>query len=151
MKRTSRIELLRSVWLFERCSRAELITVESSATQLGVPAGKVLAREGEIGREFFVLVTGTALATRAGEKIATLEPGEFFGEMALLDCQPRTATVETLEQCELLVLSAREFATVVETMPAVDRRIMTVLARRLRELENRFLPVEERLLTRQVS
>jgi len=143
--RDSRIALLRGVWLFERCNRRELGLLARTATAVRAPAGKVLAREGDIGREFFVLVGGTVEATRNGVRIATLTTGDFFGEMALLDREPRAATVTAVEDTDLLVLTCRQFLSVLETMPSVDRKIITVLAKRLREIEDRFLPEEQHI------
>ena len=140
MGRDARIELLRGVWLFERCSRAELALLAKTATAVRVPAGKVLAREGEIGREFFVILSGSMEAVRSGVRVATLVAGDFFGEMALVDRQPRAATVTAVEDGELLVLTRAEFSSVLTTMPSVDHKIIAVLARRLRDLEDRFMP-----------
>jgi CRP/FNR family transcriptional regulator, cyclic AMP receptor protein len=143
--KNSQIDLLRNVWLFERCTNKELARLASVATTVIVPAGKVLAREGATGREFFVIVDGKAEVTRNGAAVDMLGPGSFFGEMALLDRQPRAATVTACEPCELLVLEARQFALLVETMPSVDRKMLAVVARRLRDLEDRFLPAERYL------
>jgi CRP-like cAMP-binding protein len=145
MKKNAQIDLLRGVWLFERCSRAELALVASVATNLDVPAGRVLAREGDLGREFFVIVSGSADVTRNGVIVGMLGPGSFFGEMALLDRQTRTATVTTGEPAEILVLTKGAFTGVIDTMPSVDRKMLAVLAARLRDLEDRFLPAERYL------
>ena len=142
MRTNPYIDLLRGVWLFERCNSKELTTVASAATSLRVPAGRVLAQEGGIGREFFVIVTGRATVTRNRVNIGVLEPGSFFGEMALLDRRPRTATVTACEETEVLVLTSRAFTDVVNSIPSVDRKMLTVLAARLRDLEERFLPAE---------
>ena len=145
MKKNAQIDLLRGVWLFERCSRAELTLIASVATNMAVPAGKVLAREGDVGREFFVIVSGGAEVTRNGVSVGVLGPGSFFGEMALLDRQSRTATVTAAAPSEILVLTKRVFSGVIDTMPSVDRKILAVLAGRLRDLEDRFLPAERYL------
>jgi CRP-like cAMP-binding protein len=143
MKKDARIEFLGNVWLFERCSRAELANIASVATPVTVPASEVLAVQGDSGSEFFILVEGEAEATRGGVRIAVLRSGSFFGEMSLLDLQPRSATVTTCEPCELLVLTQQAFTTIVNSMPAVDRKMLGVLATRLRDLEDRFLPVQQ--------
>jgi CRP/FNR family transcriptional regulator, cyclic AMP receptor protein len=139
------VELLRSVWLFERCSNRELAALQRIATPLDVPAGKTLTAEGEIGREFFVIMRGKAEATRGGVAIATVGAGSFFGEMALLDRRPRSATVTTLEPSTVLVITAGAFNSLVGTMPSVDRKMMVVLAERLRDVEARFVPADERV------
>jgi len=145
LKKQDGIELLRSVWLFERCSNRELSGLQRIATPLDVPAGRALTNEGDLGREFFVIVSGKAEATRGNISIATLGPGSFFGEMALLDRQPRTATVTTLEPTTVLVITAGAFNSLVESMPSVDRKMLVVLAERLRDVEARFVPVEARV------
>ncbi|HWS47446.1 MAG TPA: cyclic nucleotide-binding domain-containing protein [Acidimicrobiia bacterium] len=148
MKRSSQIESLRAVWLFERCSHKELTLLASNTTQVRVPAGKTLTREGERGHEFFVIISGKAEATSRGVSVATLGTGDFFGEMALLESQPRIATVTTTEPTEVLVLNRQEFTGVIDAMPSVDRKMLTVLAARLRDIELRYLPADERLLTK---
>jgi CRP-like cAMP-binding protein len=145
VKKQEGIDLLRSVWLFERCTNRELDALQRIATPLDVPAGKVLTTEGEIGREFFVLIRGKAEATRGGVVIATVGEGSFFGEMALLDRRPRSATVTTLEPTTVLVITAGEFNALVGTMPSVDRKMLIVLAERLRDVEARFVPADERV------
>jgi CRP-like cAMP-binding protein len=151
LRKQDGIELLRSVWLFERCTRKELAALQEIATPLDVPAGKVLTREGEVGVEFFVVVAGKAEATRTGSPIGTLAAGSFFGEMALLDRKPRTATVTTLEPTTVLVITAGSFDDLVESMPSVDRKMLMVMAERLRDLETRFLPAEERVANREIA
>src|SRR5262245_32916279 len=145
LRKQEGIEVLQGVWLFERCSRRELDALQRIATPLDVPPGKVLTTEGEIGREFFVLVSGRAEATRGGVRLATVEPGSFFGEMALLDRRPRSATVTTLEPTTVLVITAGAFNSLVGDMPSVDRKMLLVLAERLRDIEARFVPAEERV------
>jgi CRP-like cAMP-binding protein len=148
VKKDAHIELLRRVWLFERCTNKELALLASNATPLRVDTGTVLAREGEMGAEFFVIDSGKAVVSRSGVEIGVLESGSFFGEMALLDRQARVATVTASEPTDLLVMTARAFTSVVDTMPSVDRKMLTVLATRLRELELRYLPKQEQLLAR---
>ena len=133
------------MWLFERCSNRELSALQRIATPLEVPAGKVLTTEGEIGREFFVIVRGKAEATRGGVALATVEAGSFFGEMALVDRRPRSATVTTLEPSTVLVITAGAFNALVGDMPSVDRKMLLVLVERLRDVEARFVPDDERV------
>jgi len=140
----SRMNLLGGVWLFEQCSQRELDLLQRAATEIQVSTGKTLATQGELGREFIVLVDGGAAVTRDGTEIALLGPGAFFGEMSLLDGKPRTATVTTLEPTRVLVLTRAAFTTVVTTMPSVDRKMLTVLASRLRDKEVKYVPAHER-------
>ena len=144
MKRNAQIELLRKVWLFERCSKKELEAIARVATPLDMPAGKVLTEQGSPGYEFFVIVSGKAKATREDVAIGTLGPGSFFGEMSLLEDLPRVATITTTEPTTVLVVHARDFNHLVSEMPSVDRKMLVVLARRLRELEDRYVPAADR-------
>ena len=137
-------DLLGNVWLFERCSNRELDLLQSAATEMEFPVGKELTTQGEIGRHFMVIVEGEAEVTRDGTKIAVLGPGSFFGEMSLLDGQPRTATVTTLEPTRVLMLTTGAFTGALAEMPSVDRKMLTVLAARLRDIEVRYVPVNER-------
>jgi CRP-like cAMP-binding protein len=146
LRKADRISLLGDVWLFERCTRAELDALQRVTTMLDVPAGKVLAEQGEAGREFFTLVSGSAKVTRGRTHIGVLGPGSFFGEMSLLERKPRTATVTTLEPTTVLVLAARDFDAVVKTMPSVDRKMLIALSERLRDLESRYLSESEPLM-----
>ena len=139
VRKSDRVELLHSVWLFERCSPKELQAIAKLATPLGADEGQVLAREGKNGGEFFVIVEGTAEATLDGVRIAELGPGQFFGEMALLDQGPRVATVVARSSMLLLVLSGGEFDELIrQSIPSVSRRMLTVLGRRLREADERI-------------
>ena len=139
MRNDARIELIRNVWLFERCTNKELDEIAKLATPLDLPAGKVLATQGERGREFFAIVSGKVEATRDGTTIGTLGSGSFFGEMSLLESLPRVATVTTIEPTSVLVLNAQAFNSLVASMPSVDRNMLIVLAHRLRDVEDRYV------------
>jgi signal-transduction protein with cAMP-binding, CBS, and nucleotidyltransferase domain len=145
LTKKDRVALLRSVWLFERCTSREIALLDRATSEAEVPAGRVLATQGELGREFVVIVDGKAEVTRDGIQIATLGAGSFFGEMSLLDQQPRTATVTTVEPTRLLVMTPTEFNSVVSTMPSVDRKMLVVLVERLREIEAKYVPDAERV------
>jgi len=100
-----------------------------------VPAGKVLIRQGELGDDLMVLVKGLVAVERDGEKINKLGPGEFFGEIALIERGPRTATVTAETPCRLLVLNHRSFHALMEEFPEVAASVLLTLAHRLRSLE----------------
>ena len=151
MKKDPRIELIRGVWLFERCTNKELDALASLATLLDLPAGKVLARQGQQGEEFFVIVSGKAEATRQGVTIGTLGAGSFFGEMSLLERLPRVATVTTSEPTTVLVLTATAFDKLVASMPSVDRKMLIVLANRLRDIESRYVPADARVISTDIT
>ncbi|HSI82090.1 MAG TPA: cyclic nucleotide-binding domain-containing protein [Solirubrobacterales bacterium] len=133
--RGGKVELLSSVPLFSACTKRELSRIAALCDKIEVPEGRVLTREGEAGWEFFVIVDGEAKASMRGRRGATLGPGSFFGEMSLLDHGTRTATVTAETDMELLVLNARDFSGLLLEAPTVSRRILEVLAQRLREAE----------------
>src|SRR5437763_7682388 len=101
---TSRLAVLRAIPLFRACSDSELGRVDSLVDDIDVGAGEILIREGRHDPQSFVIVSGEAAVTRAGEALATLTSGDFFGEMALLDGAARSATVAAVTPMHLLVL-----------------------------------------------
>lgn len=137
MGRTSdnRIDLLRRVGLFSLCSQKELREVASLATPVEAKEAEVLAREGKPGSELFIIASGTAQVTLRGRDLATLYPGDAFGEMALLDEGPRGATVTAGTPMSLYVLGPREFSTLLDDVPSIGRKILKSLAGRLREVQ----------------
>ena len=151
MKKNEFIEVLSNVWLFSRCTKKELAALAALVTQVDVPAGKVLATQGQTGHEFFVIVKGKAEATRNDMPIGVLGPGTFFGEMSLLEHKPRVATVITTEPTTVLALTSKEFDKLVATMPSVDRAMLIVIADRLRDLEDRFLSPDDRVIAKDIA
>ena len=128
---------LKSIWLFSGCSASEIRKIRGALDELTVATGKVLCEEGDIGREFFVIVSGTAGVRRKGRRVATLGPGDFFGELALLDRKPRSATVVSESELQILVLGQRQFNAIVESMPSIARKLLSATATRLREADAR--------------
>ena len=126
---------LKSIWLFSGCSASEIRKIGGALDELTVAAGKVLCEEGDIGREFFVIVSGTAGVRRKGRKVAVLGPGDYFGELALLDRKPRSATVVSESELQILVLGQRQFNAILESMPSIARKLLSAMASRLREAD----------------
>jgi CRP-like cAMP-binding protein len=126
---------LSSIWLFSSCSAGELRKIRRSLDESTVPAGKVLCEEGAIGREFFIIVDGSVTVTRHGKKIATLQNGASFGELALLDRKPRSATVVAATETRLLVLAQRQFTGLLDDIPTLSRKLLAAMAERLREAD----------------
>ncbi len=135
-----RTDLLRAVGLFSLCSQRELRSAAALTTPVQAPEGEVLVREGKPGSELFVIVSGTARVTLRGRELATLYPGDTFGEMALLDHGPRAATVTAATPMNLYVLDRREFATLLQDAPTIGRKILRSLAGRLREVQKLEIP-----------
>lgn len=129
--KNAKVDMLKKVPLFSGCSKSELGVLAVNADELMLPEGHVLAREGQPGREFFVLVSGTVRATKNARTIADLGPGEWFGEIALVTRGPRTATVTASTPVRVLVLTDRAFEQVVHEMPSIALKVMSVLGERL--------------------
>jgi CRP/FNR family cyclic AMP-dependent transcriptional regulator len=126
---------LRDVPFFGGLSKRELATIAQLTDELDVEAGKVLARQGESGQEFFVIIDGTAEVLRNDAPIAELGPGEFFGEMALLDEDRRTATVRAISPMKVLVMTRNSFRTINRSMPQVHAAVAEAIAERRAALE----------------
>jgi CRP-like cAMP-binding protein len=133
--KSTKVKLLKGVRLFSACNDRELARIASLVDEVDVPSGHVLTKEGEPGGEFFVIADGVASATLRKKKLATYGPGSFFGEMSILDHGPRAATITADTPLHLLVLDPRSFVSLLDDVPSVARKIMRVLAERLREVE----------------
>ena len=129
-----KLELLKQVPLFARLGSHELEEVGRLATEVDVEAGRPLMTEGESGREFFVVIDGAVAVERAGASLRTLGPGDFLGEIALLDGGPRSATATTTAPSRLLVLGRREFQSLVAEFPPIRNAVLEALAERVRHL-----------------
>jgi CRP-like cAMP-binding protein len=128
-----RQHLLGQVALFSACSDKELERLSRHAEIVDFKAGETLMREGETGHEFFVIVDGEVGVTAGGQTLAKLGPGQYAGEQALLDPGPRTATVTALRDTQAVLLASREFYAAVEESPALARKLLAGMAKRLRE------------------
>jgi CRP-like cAMP-binding protein len=131
LRRDAKIELLKKVPLFAGCTKGELQQLAKTADELDLREGTVLTREGRPGREFFVLVDGTARVTRNGRKLADLGPGDWLGEIALITNSPRTATVTATSPLDVLVITDRRFHQLVETMPSIAMKVLSSVGERL--------------------
>jgi CRP/FNR family transcriptional regulator, cyclic AMP receptor protein len=138
MARQTHLDHLASVSLFSACSKKELQAVAKASDEIALPAGKVLCEQGTIGREAFVILDGTAGVRINGKPVTTLGPGACVGEMALLDHGPRTATVVADTDINVLVIGAREFAGIVDEVPAIAHKLLRALATRVRTLDTQI-------------
>lgn len=137
-KRQSYLDHLATVPLFSACSKRELAKIAKAGDELAVEDGFVLTTQGDAGREAYVIIEGEAVVKRGNRKVATLGPGDCVGELALLDHGPRTATVVADGDMTLFVLGARQFAGVIDEVPALSRKVMAALANRIRELDSKI-------------
>jgi CRP/FNR family cyclic AMP-dependent transcriptional regulator len=131
VRSATKVDLIAAVPLFAGLSRSELGQVASIADEIDLPADKVLIREGERGREFFVLLEGEAEVTRKGKELATRGAGEFFGEIALVSNLPRTATVKTRTPVRALVIRDVDFRALLRRTPAIAVKVLQAVADRL--------------------
>ena len=134
-RKDSKLDHLAQVRLFRACSRKELTTIGRASDEVRVAAGKTIVEEGQTGHEFFLILEGNATVQRNGRKVATLGPGDYFGELALLDRGPRNATVKADGDMEVLVLGQREFSGVLDEVPTIAHKLLSSMATRLREAD----------------
>jgi CRP/FNR family transcriptional regulator, cyclic AMP receptor protein len=131
LQRNIKIDLIKRAPLFARCTKKELEQVAHLADEIDLPEGKNLTVEGEPGREFFVLIEGTADVRRKGRRVNQMKDGDFFGEIALISGAPRTATVTATSPVRALVVTDRDFRTLLRKSPAMQLRVLEALAERL--------------------
>ncbi len=137
VKQEDKIERLKEVPVFEGCSQRQLRGVARIARVFDVAADTVLARAGEPGDEFFLIIDGTARVEVSAEKRVLLHPGEFFGEMSILDGGPRSATVVADTPLRLLVISRRHFSMLLKDVPGLTQTLLATLSKRVRQAEAR--------------
>jgi CRP-like cAMP-binding protein len=136
MAGNANVERLREVGLFSSCTDKELAEIARSTDEVSVDAGREIVTEGTAGHDFYLIVDGAASVTRRGVQVAELGPGQYFGEMALLDPAPRDANVTATRPTRLLLLGQREFAAVLDASPRVARKLLQHLAVRLRQADD---------------
>jgi CRP/FNR family cyclic AMP-dependent transcriptional regulator len=131
LRKDTKIDLLKRVPLFASCTKDECRVLAAIADELDLPEGRVLTREGQPGREFFVLVDGTVDVIQGGEKIGELGAGDWLGEIALLTKAPRTATVTATSPVRVLVITDRAFRQVIEGTPSIAVKVLERVGERL--------------------
>jgi CRP-like cAMP-binding protein len=130
-----KVELLSKVPLLAGLDRRGRQEVARLADEVDLPAGRVVARQGASGAEFFVIIDGTVRIDRDGQHLADLGPGDFFGELSLLGEVPRTATATCTTPCRLLVVGHREFHSLLSKFPTIQAAVLDALAHRIARLE----------------
>jgi len=134
-----KIERLEEVSLLAACSRRQLRAIARISEVIEVPAGTVLARSGAPGEEFFLIMDGSARVEVSARKRSRLEPGQYFGEMSLLDGGPRSASVLAETPLRLLVIKRRDFTTLLKEAPELTQSLLATLSQRLRQAEANLL------------
>jgi CRP-like cAMP-binding protein len=121
---------LKDVPFFNSLSKSELHAIANQTDEVDVAEGKVLTRQGDFGHEFFVIEKGTAAVTRDGAPVADLGPGDFFGEMALLDEDRRTATVTATSPMTVIIMTRASFRDLDRSMPQVHATVREAIESR---------------------
>jgi CRP-like cAMP-binding protein len=127
----SKLELIKRVPLFSKLPKTKLKEVAGIADEVDLPKGRNLTREGERGREFFVLLEGEAEVRKGGRRVNTLGPGDFLGEISLITKVPRTATVTTSGPTRVLVITDRAFAHLLRHSPEISQGVLEAVGERL--------------------
>jgi CRP/FNR family transcriptional regulator, cyclic AMP receptor protein len=133
--RDQKVERLQRVPIFEECSKRQLNAVAKITAVGEAEAGEVLTRVGEPGNEFFLILDGTARVEISPRKQRRLGPDDFFGEMSLLDGQPRSATVVAETPLRYLVITRKNFSRLLNEVPGLTPALLVTLSRRVRQAE----------------
>jgi CRP-like cAMP-binding protein len=131
LHRNEKVELIKRAPLFWNCSKRELQQIAQIADEIDLREGKEMTRQGDRGREFFVLLEGDADVIKDGRSINRLGSGDFFGEIALVSDTPRTATVTATSPVRALVITDRSFRRLMEDQPEIQGKVLAALAARL--------------------
>ncbi|HEX4434290.1 MAG TPA: cyclic nucleotide-binding domain-containing protein [Acidimicrobiales bacterium] len=136
------VDRLQGVDLLRNCTNEQLKEVAHLAERVQVGEGEVLAREGRIGREFFLILSGSVAVTQMGRRVNTLGSGDFFGELAAMDPGPRNATVIALTDLDVLIIGPRELSAMSD-IPGFRGALFRSMASRLRTVEARLAELLE--------
>jgi CRP/FNR family transcriptional regulator, cyclic AMP receptor protein len=140
MPASSYLDHLAQVPLFSACSKKDLRAIAKAADEITVDGDRTVVEQGAAGKEAFIIIEGRAGVRRNGRRIAGLGPGDYFGELALLDGGPRTADVIAESTLRLLVLGQREFTWLLDEVPGLSLKVLRSMAERIRELDQRIYP-----------
>jgi CRP-like cAMP-binding protein len=136
-RKDEKLEHLSKVRLFAALPKKDLNLIGRASDEVRVPAGKVLVEQGKPGFEFYLILAGKASVSRGGKKVATVGPGQYFGELAVLDRRPRNSTVKAETDMELLVLGQREFSGLLDEVPGLAHKLLQTMAGRLWEADTK--------------
>jgi CRP/FNR family cyclic AMP-dependent transcriptional regulator len=140
-RHSDKVDALKKVPLFSELNRRHLDHIAREADEVREKDGAVLTRQGGLGREFLLILEGGARVERDGTVIARLGPGDVFGEMSLIDGMPRSASVIAEGQTVLLVIEARCFRRLLDTVPGLQRKLLITLSSRLRAADARLASI----------
>ena len=132
-----RLAWLSRVAIFRGCSEASLLRVAQATGEIDFPAGHYIVEQGQVGNGLFILLSGTARVVRGDDVLAHLGPGDSFGELSVIDQQPRIASVIATEPCTCLALASWDLLAVLEADPRLAINLLSALAHRIRLLDDR--------------
>lgn len=132
-----KLEHLGNVKMFSSLNKKELGLVARAADVVRIKPGTVIVTEGSSGHEFYLILSGHASVKRGRRKVADLGPGNYFGEMALLDRGPRSATIVADDEVEVAVIGQREFMGILDEVPPVAHKLLVSMAARLRDADSK--------------
>lgn len=135
LTKKSKIEYLRKVTLFSSLTDRALSAIAANAEVIEYAPGQYIVRQNQIGTGFYLTIRGRARVVRGGEELAVLGPGDFFGELSVLDQQPRTAHVVAIEPTVCLALASWDFIRLLERSPKIAVAMLREMARRLRRTD----------------
>ena len=135
IRQDEKMKRLQGVPIFQRCSQKQLRAVARITEVFDAAPDSVLTRAGEPGREFYFIYEGTVRVEVSPRKRVRLGPGDFFGEMSLLDGEPRSATVIAETPLRLLVIKSRNFWGLLDEVPELTQNVLLALSRRVRQAE----------------
>jgi CRP/FNR family transcriptional regulator, cyclic AMP receptor protein len=124
--------------LFSSCSSKDLEKIAKAGDRITLEKGEILTKQGDPGKEAFIILSGKATVKRSGKKVATISTGSVVGELSLLDHGPRTATVTCDTECQVLVISRGNFLRVIDKVPALTHKLFAALATRIRDLDRAY-------------
>jgi len=131
-------EFLGRVPIFASCTPEEIAAISEVAQESGFQAGQIIVTQGTPGQAFYLILAGRVEIIRDGQSLGAFGPGDFFGEMSLLDSAPRSATIKALEITNCLMLSSWDFKALLERYPSIAVKLLEVLSRRLRVADERL-------------
>jgi CRP-like cAMP-binding protein len=131
-------EFLSRVPIFSNCSPEEIAAIAAVAQESFFQPGQIIVTQGTPGQAFYMITSGRVEIVRDGVSLGAFGPGDFFGEMSLLDAAPRSATIRAIEEVACLMLSSWDFKSLLEHHPSIAIKLLEVLSRRLRVADERL-------------
>lgn len=131
MARDEYLQRLAAVPLFSKCTKSELNEIAKVADQVILPAGRVLAGQGDVGSELFIIIDGSASVTRDGQRVATVTGGDIVGELAVISGLRRNAAIVAESELRVLVLTHKGLDQLLDDIPGLAKRLLYDVTARL--------------------